>query len=292
MRLSELQTGEEATVAKVLGHGAFRKRVMEMGFVTGKTVKVELNAPLKDPIKYKILDYEVSLRRSEAELIEVVTDINNDYNSVPSVVQSVDEVMQRPPREDHVINVALIGNPNCGKTSIFNYVSGAHEHVGNYSGVTVDAKSGFVDFKGYRIKIIDLPGTYSLSAYSPEELYVRRYLRNEIPDVIVNVVVASNIERNLYLSTELIDMDRSMVIALNMYDEFEKSGATLDYKTLGGMIGVPMVPTISKTGEGLDELFDTIIKVCENSHESVRHVRVNLGYDIETAITEIKNQIK
>ena len=151
MRLSELQTGEEATVAKVLGHGAFRKRVMEMGFVTGKTVKVELNAPLKDPIKYKILDYEVSLRRSEAELIEVVTDINNDYNSVPSVVQSVDEVMQRPPREDHVINVALIGNPNCGKTSIFNYVSGAHEHVGNYSGVTVDAKSGFVDFKGYRI---------------------------------------------------------------------------------------------------------------------------------------------
>lgn len=292
MRLSELQTGEEATVAKVLGHGAFRKRVMEMGFVTGKTVKVELNAPLKDPIKYKILDYEVSLRRSEAELIEVVTDINNDYGSVPSVVQSVDEVMQRPPREDHVINVALIGNPNCGKTSIFNYVSGAHEHVGNYSGVTVDAKSGFVDFKGYRIKIIDLPGTYSLSAYSPEELYVRRYLRNEIPDVIVNVVVASNIERNLYLSTELIDMDRSMVIALNMYDEFEKSGATLDYKTLGGMIGVPMVPTISKTGEGLDELFDTIIKVFENSHESVRHVHVNLGYDIETAITEIKNQIK
>ena len=192
-----------------------------MGFVTGKTVKVELNAPLKDPIKYKILDYEVSLRRSEAELIEVVTDINNDYGSVPSVVQSVDEVMQRPLREDHVINVALIGNPNCGKTSIFNYVSGAHEHVGNYSGVTVDAKSGFVDFKGYRIKIIDLPGTYSLSAYSPEELYVRRYLRNEIPDVIVNVVVASNIERNLYLSTELIDMDRSMVIALNMYDEFE-----------------------------------------------------------------------
>ena len=183
-------------------------------------------------------------------------------------------------------------NPNCGKTSLFNFASGAREHVGNYSGVTVDAKKGHVNYKGYRLNIVDLPGTYSLSAYSPEELYVRRYLKDEIPDVIVNVVVASNLERNLYLTTELIDMDRSMVIALNMYDELEKSGVKLDETTLAKMIGVPIVPTISKTGEGINELFDAIINVYEDKHEVVRHVHVNLGQDIEEAIKELKDSIK
>lgn len=290
MRLSELKTGQEGTIVKILGHGAFRKRVMEMGFVRGKIVKVLQNAPLKDPIKYKILDYNVSLRRSEADLIEVQTEIKETVSHL-NTISDVDKV-QFVPRADKTINIALIGNPNCGKTSIFNYVSGAHQHVGNYSGVTVDSTTGYVNYKGYKLVIVDLPGTYSLSAYSPEELYVRRYLKEQVPDVIVNVVVASNLERNLYLSTELIDMDRSMVIALNMYDELKKSGAELDEKTLGSMIGVPIVPTVSKSGKGFNDLFDAVIKVYEDRHEAVRHVHVSLGAEIEDGIKEIKDLIK
>ena len=298
IRLSDLKTGESATIVKILGYGAFRKRVMEMGFVRGKKVKSLLNAPLQDPIKYNILGYEVSLRHSEAALIEVVPDNENDTQlATPVSNTKIETINDNDPvtiakREGKNINVALIGNPNCGKTSLFNFVSGAHERVGNYSGVTIDAKEGYFDYKGYHITIVDLPGTYSLSAYSPEELYVRRYLKNEIPDVILNMIVASNLERNLYLTTELIDMDRSMVVGLNMYDELQKSGAKLDYDALGKMIGVPFVPTITKTGEGIHELLDTIIEVYEDRHETVRHVHVKLGSEIESAIKELKDNIK
>ena len=277
MRLSDLQTGHEAVIVKVLGHGAFRKRITEMGFVRGKKVSVLLNAPLKDPIKYKILDYEVSLRRSEASMIEVLTE-NEAVDLVscedPNVLQNDDVIGKAVVRSGKTINIALVGNPNCGKTSLFNVASGSHEHVGNYSGVTVDAKKGYFNYKGYHFNIYDLPGTYSLSAYSPEELYVRRHIFEQTPDVIVNVVVASNLERNLYLTTELIDMDLSMVIALNMYDELEQSGAVLDYKTLGEMIGVPIVPTVSRSGKGIDNLFDTIIRVYENQDLTVRHIHI------------------
>lgn len=295
MRLSDLNTGEKAVVVKVLGHGAFRKRIMEMGFVSGQTVTVLLNAPLKDPIKYKVMEYEVSLRRSEAHLVEVEreSDIQSNVQDkqIPQTSESDDE-KRALYNKSKTINIALVGNPNCGKTSLFNIASGAHEHVGNYSGVTVDAKEGYFTYKGYRINIYDLPGTYSLAAYSPEELYVRRYLKNETPDIIVNVVVASNLERNLYLTTELIDMDYRMVIALNMYDELEQSGGKLDYEQLGNMIGVPIVPTISRTGWGVSQLFDTIIDVYEGRNKSVRHVHVNLGPIIEPAVTQIKDKLK
>lgn len=295
MRLSDLNTGEKAVVVKVLGHGAFRKRIMEMGFVSGQTVTVLLNAPLKDPIKYKVMEYEVSLRRSEAHLVEVEreSDIQSNVQDkqIPQTSESDDE-KRALYNKSKTINIALVGNPNCGKTSLFNIASGAHEHVGNYSGVTVDAKEGYFTYKGYRINIYDLPGTYSLAAYSPEELYVRRYLKNETPDIIVNVVVASNLERNLYLTTELIDMDYRMVIALNMYDELEQSGGKLDYEQLGNMIGVPIVPTISRTGWGVPQLFDTIIDVYEGRNKSVRHVHVNLGPIIEPAVTRIKDKLK
>lgn len=295
MRLSELQIGEKAIVVKVLGHGAFRKRIIEMGFVRGQEVVAELNAPLKDPVKFKIMDYEVSLRRSEASLIEIVAEneqveLNTTSHGI-TVEESLSPV-QEAEEKSKTINIALVGNPNCGKTSLFNVASGANEHVGNYSGVTVDAKAGYFNYKGYRINIFDLPGTYSLSTYTPEELYVRRYLNDETPDVIVNVVVASNLERNLYLTTELIDMDYSMVIALNMYDELEQSGAKLDYRLLGDMIGVPMIPTISRTGWGVNELFDTIIEVYERQNRSVRHVHVNLGPVIEAGISELKDSLK
>lgn len=305
MRLSELKTGETGVIVKILGHGAFRKRVMEMGFVKGQEIKSILNAPLNDPIKYSIMGYELSLRRSEASLVEIVRINSHDAtcdsplpaDTMLASAHDDDETVAIDPREharrtQRTINIALVGNPNCGKTSLFNVASGSKEHVGNYSGVTVDAKYGHFTYGGYRFNIVDLPGTYSLACYSPEELYVRRYLRDEMPDVVVNVVVASNLERNLYLTTELIDMDRSMVIALNMYDELERSGATLDYKTLGEMIGVPVVPTVSRTGEGLHALFDTIIRVYEGKEQAVRHVHVNLGPEIEPSVTKVKDAIK
>lgn len=298
MRLSDLKTGESGVVVKILGHGAFRKRVIEMGFVKGQIIKVMLNAPLRDPIKYSIMGYELSLRRSEAEMVEVLpVGQETETGDAVSAAPVEGSYTQRPVHRDFegsskTINVALIGNPNCGKTSLFNIASGSKEHVGNYSGVTVDAKKGHFEYGGYRFNIVDLPGTYSLSSYSPEELYVRRYLRDEMPDVIINVVVSSNLERNLYLTTELIDMDRSMVIALNMYDELERSGASLDYKLLGEMIGVPMVPTVSRTGEGINQLFDTVISVYEGRDSAVRHIHVNLGKELEEGVRVIKDEIK
>ncbi len=297
MRLSDLKTGETGIIVKILGHGAFRKRVLEMGFVKGRPITAILSAPLRDPIKYSLMGYEISLRRSEARLVEVIPVKDADANNLPdfthlNVLAEEDDFSREYRGLSHTINIALIGNPNCGKTSLFNIASGAHEHVGNYSGVTVDAKQGRFEYGGYKFNIVDLPGTYSLSAYSPEELYVRRYLKDEMPDVIVNVVDASNLERNLYLSTELIDMDRSMVIALNMYDELLNTGATFDYDTLGNMIGVPVVPTISRTGEGVEELFNRIIEVYEGRDKSVRHVHVNLGSDIEVGVRVLKDVLK
>lgn len=296
MLLSQVKPGERAIVVKILGHGAFRKRVIEMGFVRGREVKVELSAPLRDPIKYEILGYSISLRRSEAELIEVEpipdTGEENEAAGVQYTTASHEIYHKRAAEARKIINVALVGNPNCGKTSLYNRVTGASEHVGNYGGVTVDVKRSHFDYKGYRINIVDLPGTYSLSAYSPEELYVRRYLRDESPDVVLNVVDASNLERNLYLSTELIDMNLSIVIALNMYDEFEASGSELDYVLLGQMMGVPMVPIVARTGRGVDRLLDSVIEVYEGNHGYVRHIHVNLDNDTEKALRVLIDIIK
>lgn len=294
MKLSDLKPGEIGVITKILGHGAFRKRVIEMGFVRGREVKVVLNAPLQDPIKYTLMDYEVSLRRSESALIEITP--LEEWQS-PTVQQPITNESNESPskvavRKDKEINIALIGNPNCGKTSLFNLVSGAHEHVGNYSGVTVGAKAGYINYKGYRLNIVDLPGTYSLSAYSPEELYVSRYLKEETPDVIVNVTVASNLERNLYLTTELIDMNRSMVVALNMYDELERSKTKLDHENLGKLLGVPMVPTTASTGKGVYDLLDTVIEVYEMRNPDVRHIHVWLGNEIERSVTKLKDVLK
>lgn len=270
MRLSELRTGEKGVIVKVLGHGGFRKRIVEMGFIKGKTVEVILNAPLKDPIKYRLLSYEISLRRQEADMIEVISEqeartMQNPYHGsiTEDVPVSESELVALAKGKRRTINVALVGNPNCGKTSLFNIASGAHEHVGNYSGVTVDAKEGFFDFQGYHFRIVDLPGTYSLSAYTPEELYVRKHIIEETPDVIINVADSSNLERNFYLTTQLIDMNVRMVIALNMYDELESSGNKLDYIKLSQLIGVPMIPTVCRRGEGIDQLFHVIIGIYE-----------------------------
>lgn len=302
MRLSELPTGEKAYILKVHGSGAFRKRLLEMGFVRGEEVKSILNAPLKDPIKYRIMGYEVSLRRSEAVMIEISM-LQEDTLSFPSGqtekeepdvltehMQSESNRRQRRRRghlrhdsSHRVIKAALVGNPNSGKTSLFNLASGAHEHVGNYSGVTVDSKIGRLYHKDFTIELVDLPGTYSLSAYTPEERYVRNYLVNEQPDVVINVVGASALERNLYLTTELMDMEVPMVIALNMYDELEQSGSTFDYPALSRMIGIPIVPTVAKRGQGIPELLDEVIKKYEREDKK-EPARIPYGRVLERAI--------
>lgn len=303
MRLSELRTGEKGVIVKVMGRGAFRKRIIEMGFIRGKMVDVIQNAPLKDPIHYKVMGYDVSLRRSDAALIEVVseTEFAHLTNTAQQYTESLDadsgfyqdnELEALALNKGKIINVALIGNPNCGKTSLFNFASGAHEHVGNYSGVTVDAKEGVFTQNGYTFRIVDLPGTYSLSAYTPEELYVRRHLVQEQPDVVINVVDASNLERNLYLTTQLIDMDVRMVIALNMYDDLEKSGNKFDHESLAGMIGVPIIPTISKTGFGIEALFNRVISVYEETDPILRHVHVNYGDTLEKFINALRKMLK
>lgn len=320
MKLSELNTGESGVIDKVSGHGGFRKRIIEMGFIKGKKVDVLLNAPLQDPVKYKIMGYEVSLRHSEADHIEVVS-VNEakkdkqfkhaDEEEREQVInsQAVDSetpdeqalgdkmlvAEQEADRLHHVINVALIGNPNCGKTSLFNFASGAHERVGNYSGVTVDAKVGEAEYNGYHFNLVDLPGTYSLSAYSPEELYVRKQLIEHTPDIVINVIDTSNLERNLYLTTQLIDMHIRMVCALNMFDETEKRGDNIDYDKLGELFGIPMVPTVFKNGRGVDRLFDTIIEMYEGregSNAHYRHIHINHGHEIEHGIEHIQEYLK
>lgn len=295
MKLSELKTGESGVIARVYGHGGFRKRIIEMGFINGQNVEVILNAPLRDPVKYKIMDYEVSLRRAEAELIEVVCEedaakwCNNHPSQKGIPAETLRHIAKMKSKE---LNVVFIGNPNAGKTSLFNVASGAHERVGNYSGVTIDAKEGTYKYNDYTFNIVDLPGTYSLSAYSPEELYVRKYVIDKKPDVIVNVVDASNLERNLYLTTQLIDMDVPIVMALNMYDELLRSGNKLDTNQLSMLLGVPVVPTIGRTGEGIKELFTTIIDIENGKQSTFRHIHVNHGVLIEEHISALEKLIR
>ena len=329
MKLSELKTGEKGVIVKVSGHGGFRKRIIEMGFIKGKLVEVLMNAPLQDPVKYRVMGYEVSLRHQEAERIEVVKHTHESQEpqqthphplpvmegsnvfdgevSTPlpqregtgeslegtgESLEGTGESLHEALRARRHLNVALVGNPNCGKTSLFNYASGAHAHVGNYSGVTVDATVAEAHFYGYDFSLTDLPGTYSLTCYSPEELYVRQHLTEQMPDVVINVVDASNLERNLYLTTQLVDMNVRMVCALNMYDEFERRGDKVDLKTLSTLFGMPMVPTSFKTGMGVKELFKAVIQVYENTQGASRHIHINYGHEIEDGIREIQKFLK
>lgn len=291
--LSDIKTGDEAIITKVLGHGAFRKRITEMGFVKGKKVRVIKNAPLQDPVEYEIMGYNVSLRRSEAELVEVVSIEEAATLSEIKFEGTIDEDTLKVSalEKGKVINVALVGNPNCGKTTLFNFASGSHERVGNYSGVTVDAKEAVMKKKGYIFKIVDLPGTYSITEYSPEELYVRTHITEKMPDIVVNVIDSSNLVRNLFLTTQLIDMNIKVVIALNMYDELEKKGVKFDYDELGKMIGIPIIPTVASKGKGVDELFEKLIDVYEDRDPSVRHIHINYGPQIEKAIKVIQDVI-
>jgi ferrous iron transport protein B len=293
MTLFDLQNGERGIITKVKGRGGFRRRIIEMGFVVGKSVQVIKKAPLRDPIEYSVMGYNVSLRHSEARLIEVIPE--KDFNPVrepifDGVFHTEKAASFRKPGS--TINVALVGNPNSGKTTFFNHASGSRERVGNYSGVTVDAKEAYYHHKGYQFNITDLPGTYSISAYTPEEIFVREFITEKIPDIVINIVDGSNLERNLYLTTQLIDMDIRVVMVLNMYDEMQGKGDMLDYETLGKMIGIPIVPAISSKGKGVRDVFDKVIEVYEDRDEIQRHIHINYGSIVEESIGKVQEKIK
>ncbi len=297
--LFDLREGEHGIITKVRGRGAFRKRITEMGFVRGKDVCVVKSAPLLDPLEYKILGYNVSLRQTEARLIEIIPPGNeaappsaDTQNKIFNGTIQEETLRDLEPDRGRIIDIALVGNPNCGKTTLFNITSGSHERVGNFGGVTVDSKTATFRQNGYSFNITDLPGTYSLTAYSPEELYVRKHITEKVPDIVVNIIDASNLERNLYLTTQLIDMDIRVVIALNMYDEFEKKGHVLDYAALGELLGIPVIPTISSRGEGIKELFDRVIDVFEDRDPVMRHVHINYGEELERSIRRIQEIIR
>ncbi|MCB8995222.1 MAG: ferrous iron transport protein B [Bacteroidales bacterium] len=288
MILEELQSKESGIILRVRGEGAFRKRITEMGFIKGQKVTVIKNAPFKDPVEYYIMGYNVSLRRAEAALIDVSPEDHpfpppQAFNGTFSLQGGKSSRINK----EKIITVGLVGNPNSGKTSIFNYACQGHEHVGNYGGVTVDSKLGQLQYGGYTLNIIDLPGTYSLSHYSPEEVYVRDFIFNSSPDIIVNVVDSTNLERNLYLTTQLLDLNVNLVIALNMYDELKQKDDRFDYQKFGKMIGARIVPTVGSRGKGLAQLFEAIIAKHNEKEEERRTVNINYGTDFEESIDKI-----
>ncbi len=293
MNLSDLEVGGKAVISKVKGRGAFRKRIMEMGFVTGQVVESVKKAPMKDPVEYRIMGYDVSLRNSEAELIEIISDAENTNGSADifNGMETIAGEKGTSEAKGKIISIALVGNPNCGKTTIFNFSSGSQERVGNYCGVTVDAKTAKFRLDGYTFNIVDLPGTYSITAYSPEELYVRDYILTNMPDVVVNVIDSSNLQRNLYLTTQLIDMDIKVVAALNMFDELEEKGDDFDYSLFGKMTGIPFVPTVGSKGKGIKELFRKIIDVYEDRDPDQRHIHINYGNAVERSVKKLQDTL-
>lgn len=293
VKLSEVKHNQPVIITKVLGHGSFRKRISEMGFTRGNEVRALKDAPFKGPTEFKILNYNVSLRKSEAELIEVVPvdefkNLNAEFEG--TIDRNIDLVNQS--ERTRTINIALVGNPNCGKTTLFNFISGSKEKVGNYSGVTVDIHKATFKTKGYTFNFFDLPGTYSLTAYSKEEIFVRKFIYEQTPDIIINVLDSTNLERSLFLTTQLIDMDLSTIMALNMFDELEKNKFTLDKDELAKLVGIPVIPTVSSKGKGIDSLIDKVIEVFEGKDTISRHIHINYGKELEKSIQLIREKVK
>ena len=272
MRLSELNTGEKGVIVKVLGHGGFRKRIVEMGFIKGKTVEVLLNAPLRDPIKYKVMGYEISLRRQEAEMIEIISEqeakeqaVQPDYHEGlgENMHLGEDELKQLALGKRRTINVALVGNPNCGKTTLFNLLTHKNQKVGNWPGVTIERKSGTI--QNTNIELVDLPGIYSLNSYSIEEQITQSYLLHEKPDVIVNVMDATTLERSLYLTTQLLDLNLPLCIVCNKMDELKKQKMEIQFDLLQKKLNVPIFPISANQKMGITNLIQWLNCHCFKS---------------------------
>lgn len=251
-------------------------------------------APFRDPGAYLVKGTNISLRNAEAAMIEVspegkiATESRSlDYRTIKG---SASTNRSSPPKELE-IKVALVGNPNCGKTSLFNYASRSKEKVANYSGVTVTMKEASLRRYGYKFTLIDLPGTYSLSTQSPDEEYVREFLMKQNPYIVLNVIDSTRLERNLYLTTQLIDMKIPVVIALNMFDEFNHRQDYLKYDQLGRLLGIPFVPTVARNGKGIGELLKKIIQVHEQKEAIARKVDIPYNSAIEEGIEILQERL-
>ena len=272
MKLDNLAIGKSAVIISVGGTGALRQHFLDMGLIQGVEVTVVKYAPMGDPIEIKIHDYELTLRKEDAQKIEVkeITkkeELKNEniifkYKKHPGYGESSYDKINNHQiyHESDLLTFALVGNQNCGKTTLFNQLTGSNQHVGNFPGVTVDRKDGVI--KGYKNTLItDLPGIYSMSPYSSEEIVTRNFLLKEKPKAIINIVDATNIERNLYLTMQLLELNMPMVVALNMMDEMSGNGGTVLINELEAHLGVPVVPISAAKGEGIDELVSHVLHV-------------------------------
>ena len=272
MKLDNLAIGKSAVIVSVGGTGALRQHFLDMGLIQGVEVTMVKYAPMGDPIEIKIHDYELTLRKEDAQKIEVkeITkkeELKNEntifqYKNHPGYGESSYDKINNHQiyHESDLLTFALVGNQNCGKTTLFNQLTGSNQHVGNFPGVTVDRKDGVI--KGYKNTLItDLPGIYSMSPYSSEEIVTRNFLLKEKPNAIINIVDATNIERNLYLTMQLLELNMPMVVALNMMDEMLGNGGTVLINELEAHLGVPVVPISAAKGEGIDELVSHVLHV-------------------------------
>ena len=275
MTLKELKIGQPAVIDQVGGNGALRQHFLDMGVLPGAELKIEKFAPMGDPMEVRIHGYELTLRLDEAGQIEVheIEELSDEQEKKQAKSKSVKEhpglgedgkyhvkADEHPLKEGTKIHFALAGNQNCGKTTLFNQLTGSNQHVGNFPGVTVDRKSGCI--KGNELtEVVDLPGIYSLSPYTSEEIVSREYILNEHPEGIINIIDATNIERNLYLTMQLMELNVPMVLALNMMDEVRGNGGTVYINEMESMLGIPVIPISAAKNEGIDELINHALHV-------------------------------
>ncbi|MBQ8134883.1 MAG: fused ferrous iron transport protein A/B, partial [Clostridia bacterium] len=282
MTLKELETGKTGVITAVGGKGALRQHFLDMGVIPGAEVTVVKYAPMGDPVELLIHGYKLTLRVADADKIEVkpVKNKKADKNKKATHKEhhhpGLGEGGKFHPKgsgdplpEGTKLTFALVGNQNCGKTTLFNQLTGANQHVGNFPGVTVDRKDGAI--KGHKKTLVtDLPGIYSMSPYSSEEIVSRNFVLNEKPKAIINIVDATNIERNLYLTMQLLEMNIPMVVALNMMDEVTANGGTIDVNEMEEMLGVPVVPVSAAKNYGINELVEHAIHVAHYQEKPVR----------------------
>ena len=273
MNLKELKTGESAVITEVGGEGALRQHFLDMGVIPGAYVTAVKLAPLGDPMEIRIHGYELTMRLAEAEQIKIRPALAEDIRETSEKTGAVsehpglgeegkyhDRSQEHPLPEGTVLTFALVGNQNSGKTTLFNQLTGSNQHVGNFPGVTVDRKDGAI--RGYPDTLVtDLPGIYSMSPYSAEEIVSRSFVIDEKPKAVINIVDATNIERNLYLTMQLLEMDIPMVVALNMMDEVTGNKGAVDINAMESMLGVPVVPIAAVRNEGVDELVEHALHI-------------------------------
>ncbi|MBU1719202.1 MAG: ferrous iron transport protein B [Bacteroidetes bacterium] len=291
MELAKLEEGKTGIILKVKGRGAFRKRLMEMGFVVGKAITVIKKAPFHGPVELSVMGTRIILRHEQAELIEV-TDKEDLIPGLDASGTFDNEPYVRLAEKKGLISVALLGNPTSGKTSLFNHMTGLHEKVGNYGGVTVESKNVTFISEGTSYSVTDLPGTYSTTAFMISDSNVRDFILNEHPDILVNVIDAANLERSLYLTTELIDMDQKVVIALNVFGDSHDLLSHLDTDHLSLIMGIPIVAVDAGKGTGISELYRTVKQVHDDNHPHLRHIHIYYGQEIEEGIKKVQAAIR